>query len=99
MEEREDCAAVLSHVVGNPSDLYQIGVTKVMPIENPILIAQAQPSIHWLSMDREQLGSLPKEGEHCMASPPFCFASCLKYEGGIFSISDKETGETGSRLL
>ncbi|NWX48847.1 MYO15 protein, partial [Steatornis caripensis] len=28
-EEREGCAAVLSHVVGNPSDLYQIGVTKV----------------------------------------------------------------------
>ncbi|KFQ92679.1 Unconventional myosin-XV, partial [Nipponia nippon] len=29
LEEREGCAAVLSHVVGNPSDLYQIGVTKV----------------------------------------------------------------------
>ncbi|KAM6050180.1 myosin XVB [Theristicus caerulescens] len=29
LEEREHCAAVLSHVVGNPSDLYQIGVTKV----------------------------------------------------------------------
>ncbi|NXS46667.1 MYO15 protein, partial [Balaeniceps rex] len=29
LEEREGCAAVLSRVVGNPSDLYQIGVTKV----------------------------------------------------------------------
>ncbi|NXV78292.1 MY15B protein, partial [Atlantisia rogersi] len=29
LEEREGCAAVLSNVVGNPSDLYQIGVTKV----------------------------------------------------------------------
>ncbi|KFQ69077.1 Unconventional myosin-XV, partial [Phaethon lepturus] len=29
LEERESCAAVLSHVVGNPSDLYQIGVTKI----------------------------------------------------------------------
>ncbi|NXE12849.1 MYO15 protein, partial [Lophotis ruficrista] len=29
LEEREGCMAVLSHVVGNPSDLYQIGVTKV----------------------------------------------------------------------
>ncbi|NXJ88406.1 MYO15 protein, partial [Corythaixoides concolor] len=29
LEKRECCAAVLSHVVGNPSDLYQIGVTKV----------------------------------------------------------------------
>ncbi|KFO13354.1 Unconventional myosin-XV, partial [Balearica regulorum gibbericeps] len=29
LEEREGCAAVLSSVVGNPSDLYQIGVTKV----------------------------------------------------------------------
>ncbi|XP_065504168.1 myosin XVB [Caloenas nicobarica] len=29
LEEREGCAAVLSCVVGNPSDLYQIGVTKV----------------------------------------------------------------------
>ncbi|NXJ68268.1 MYO15 protein, partial [Rostratula benghalensis] len=28
-EERESCVAVLSRVVGNPSDLYQIGVTKV----------------------------------------------------------------------
>ncbi|TRZ19692.1 hypothetical protein HGM15179_007425 [Zosterops borbonicus] len=28
-EQREGCAAVLAHVVGNPSDLYQIGVTKV----------------------------------------------------------------------
>uniref|UniRef100_A0A8C3J0X3 Myosin motor domain-containing protein n=1 Tax=Calidris pygmaea TaxID=425635 RepID=A0A8C3J0X3_9CHAR len=34
---REGCVAVLSRVVGNPSDLYQIGVTKVIPIENPIL--------------------------------------------------------------
>uniref|UniRef100_A0A8C0HNF6 Unconventional myosin-XVB n=1 Tax=Buteo japonicus TaxID=224669 RepID=A0A8C0HNF6_9AVES len=66
LKEREVCAAVLSHVVGSPSDLYQIGVTKVMPIENPILIAQAQPSVCWLSTDREQLGSLPKEGKHCM---------------------------------
>ncbi|NWW68926.1 MYO15 protein, partial [Ifrita kowaldi] len=29
LEQREGCAAVLAHVVGNPSDLYQIGVTKV----------------------------------------------------------------------
>ncbi|NXI39989.1 MYO15 protein, partial [Galbula dea] len=29
LEEREGCMAVLSHVVGNPSDLYQIGITKV----------------------------------------------------------------------
>ncbi|NXE75993.1 MYO15 protein, partial [Cochlearius cochlearius] len=29
LEEREGCAAVLAHVVGNTSDLYQIGVTKV----------------------------------------------------------------------
>ncbi|NWT42282.1 MYO15 protein, partial [Chroicocephalus maculipennis] len=29
LEEREGCADVLSHVVGNCSDLYQIGVTKV----------------------------------------------------------------------
>ncbi|PKU38222.1 unconventional myosin-xv-like [Limosa lapponica baueri] len=29
LEEREGCVAVLSRVVGNPSDLYQIGVTKV----------------------------------------------------------------------
>ncbi|NXW59260.1 MYO15 protein, partial [Eurystomus gularis] len=29
LEEREGCMAVLSLVVGNPSDLYQIGVTKV----------------------------------------------------------------------
>ncbi|XP_054027080.1 myosin XVB [Dryobates pubescens] len=29
LEEREGCLAVLSHVVGNPSELYQIGVTKV----------------------------------------------------------------------
>ncbi|NXW03016.1 MYO15 protein, partial [Fregetta grallaria] len=29
LEEREGCVAVLTHVVGNPSDLYQIGVTKV----------------------------------------------------------------------
>ncbi|XP_054372871.1 myosin XVB [Molothrus ater] len=28
LEQREGCAAVLAHVVGNPSDLYQIGVTK-----------------------------------------------------------------------
>ncbi|XP_044840359.1 unconventional myosin-XV-like [Mauremys mutica] len=28
-QERDGCAAVLSHVVGDPSDLYQIGVTKV----------------------------------------------------------------------
>lgn len=77
LEEREGCAAVLAHVVGNPSDLYQIGVTKVMPVENPILIAQALPSIHWLSMDREQLVSLPKEGEHCMSftSLLLCFLS------------------------
>ncbi|NXQ58968.1 MYO15 protein, partial [Anthoscopus minutus] len=29
LEQREGCAAVLAHVVGHPSDLYQIGVTKV----------------------------------------------------------------------
>ncbi|NXR07326.1 MYO15 protein, partial [Semnornis frantzii] len=29
LEERESCLAVLSHVMGNPSELYQIGVTKV----------------------------------------------------------------------
>ncbi|KAM6245291.1 myosin XVB [Porphyrio hochstetteri] len=29
LEEREGCVVVLSNVVGNPSDLYQIGVTKV----------------------------------------------------------------------
>ncbi|NWU04425.1 MYO15 protein, partial [Urocynchramus pylzowi] len=29
LEQREGCAAVLAHVVGNPSDLYQIGLTKV----------------------------------------------------------------------
>ncbi|KAM4889972.1 myosin XVB [Sylvia borin] len=29
VEHREGCAAVLAHVLGNPSDLYQIGVTKV----------------------------------------------------------------------
>ncbi|KFO78479.1 Unconventional myosin-XV, partial [Cuculus canorus] len=29
LEEREGCMAVLSHVVGHPSDLYQIGITKV----------------------------------------------------------------------
>ncbi|NWR66241.1 MYO15 protein, partial [Bucorvus abyssinicus] len=29
LEKREGCVAVLCHVVGNPSDLYQIGVTKV----------------------------------------------------------------------
>ncbi|KAJ7427469.1 myosin XVB isoform X3 [Willisornis vidua] len=29
LEGREGCAAVLARVVGNPSDLYQIGVTKV----------------------------------------------------------------------
>ncbi|NWW72721.1 MYO15 protein, partial [Climacteris rufus] len=29
LEQREGCAAVLAHVVGSPSDLYQIGVTKV----------------------------------------------------------------------
>ncbi|NWR96992.1 MYO15 protein, partial [Motacilla alba] len=29
LEQREGCAAVLAHVVGTPSDLYQIGVTKV----------------------------------------------------------------------
>ncbi|NXH15921.1 MYO15 protein, partial [Bucco capensis] len=29
LEEREGCMAVLSHVMGNPSDLYQIGLTKV----------------------------------------------------------------------
>ncbi|XP_074871117.1 myosin XVB [Carettochelys insculpta] len=28
-QDRDQCAAVLSHVVGDPSDLYQIGVTKV----------------------------------------------------------------------
>ncbi|XP_029815936.1 myosin XVB [Manacus vitellinus] len=28
LEEREGCAAVLARVLGNPSDLYQIGVTK-----------------------------------------------------------------------
>ncbi|XP_038013497.1 myosin XVB [Motacilla alba alba] len=28
LEQREGCAAVLAHVVGTPSDLYQIGVTK-----------------------------------------------------------------------
>lgn len=75
LEEREGCAAVLSHVVGNPSDLYQIGVTKVMPIENPILIAQAQPSIHWLSMDRRQLGSLPKERLRAFTSLLLCLLS------------------------
>ncbi|NXP22705.1 MYO15 protein, partial [Scytalopus superciliaris] len=29
LQEREGCAAVLARVLGNPSDLYQIGVTKV----------------------------------------------------------------------
>ncbi|NWR82334.1 MYO15 protein, partial [Furnarius figulus] len=29
LEDREGCAAVLARVLGNPSDLYQIGVTKV----------------------------------------------------------------------
>ncbi|NXE87541.1 MYO15 protein, partial [Menura novaehollandiae] len=29
LEQREGCAAVLAHVVGSPSDLYQIGITKV----------------------------------------------------------------------
>ncbi|NXU56979.1 MYO15 protein, partial [Turnix velox] len=29
LEDREGCAAVLSHVLGSPSDLYQIGLTKV----------------------------------------------------------------------
>ncbi|NWT03025.1 MYO15 protein, partial [Mionectes macconnelli] len=29
LEEREGCAAVLARVLGNPSELYQIGVTKV----------------------------------------------------------------------
>ncbi|OPJ88596.1 hypothetical protein AV530_003107 [Patagioenas fasciata monilis] len=29
LEEREGCAAVLSRVLGSPSDLYQIGITKV----------------------------------------------------------------------
>ncbi|OWK52135.1 Unconventional myosin-XV [Lonchura striata] len=29
LQQREGCAAVLAHVLGNPSDLYQIGVTKV----------------------------------------------------------------------
>ncbi|NXE41074.1 MYO15 protein, partial [Ptilorrhoa leucosticta] len=29
LEQRKGCEAVLAHVLGNPSDLYQIGVTKV----------------------------------------------------------------------
>ncbi|NXA73461.1 MYO15 protein, partial [Thryothorus ludovicianus] len=29
LKQREGCAAVLAHVLGSPSDLYQIGVTKV----------------------------------------------------------------------
>lgn len=57
LEKREVCVAVLSRVVGSPSDLYQIGVTKVVPIEDPILIPLAQPLIHGLSADTEQLGS------------------------------------------
>lgn len=56
LEKREVCVAVLSRVVGSPSDLYQIGVTKVVPIENPILIPLAQPFIHGLSVNTEQLG-------------------------------------------
>ncbi|XP_064584955.1 myosin XVB [Zonotrichia leucophrys gambelii] len=43
LEQREGCAAVLAHVVGNPSDLYQIGVTKVMSTDNLIWIAQPHP--------------------------------------------------------
>uniref|UniRef100_A0A8C9L2Z7 Myosin XVB n=1 Tax=Serinus canaria TaxID=9135 RepID=A0A8C9L2Z7_SERCA len=43
LEQREGCAAVLAHVLGNPSDLYQIGVTKVMPAENPSWIVQPHP--------------------------------------------------------
>lgn len=56
LEKREVCVAVLSRVVGSPSDLYQIGVTKVVPIENPILIPLAQPFIHGLSVNTKQLG-------------------------------------------
>ncbi|NWZ41529.1 MYO15 protein, partial [Brachypodius atriceps] len=29
LEQREGCAAVLAHLLGKPSDLYQVGVTKV----------------------------------------------------------------------
>uniref|UniRef100_A0A8B9CJM9 Myosin XVB n=1 Tax=Anser brachyrhynchus TaxID=132585 RepID=A0A8B9CJM9_9AVES len=71
--QREVCVAVLSRVVGSPSDLYQIGVTKVVPIENPILIPLAQPLIHGLSADTEQLISPAQRREHCMPPPPFCF--------------------------
>lgn len=96
LEKREVCVAVLSRVVGSPSDLYQIGVTKVVPIENPILIPLAQP----LMGCQQTLSSsslLPKEGNTACLYLPFAL-SCLKYEGENFSISDKNQ-EAGSRMF
>lgn len=71
LEQREGCAAVLAHVVGNPSDLYQIGATKVMPTENPICTAQPDPPIPRLAKHGEELSLCPKrEGlAHLPLSP------------------------------
>uniref|UniRef100_A0A8C5IR67 MY15B protein n=1 Tax=Junco hyemalis TaxID=40217 RepID=A0A8C5IR67_JUNHY len=72
--QREGCAAVLAHVVGNPSDLYQIGVTKVMSTDNLIWIAQPHPPCPgWQS--RRGAQPLPTEGGPCTTSP-LTFASC-----------------------
>ncbi|NXY07252.1 MYO15 protein, partial [Pteruthius melanotis] len=44
LEQRDGCAAVLAHVVGNPSDLYQIGVTKVFLKEKARQLLER----HWI---------------------------------------------------
>ncbi|XP_025053284.1 myosin XVB [Alligator sinensis] len=51
LQERDDCIAVLSRVVGDASELYQIGITKVLCKENGILILKAFPSTYLVLME------------------------------------------------
>lgn len=69
LEQREGCAAVLAHVLGNPSDLYQIGVTKVRPTENPIWIAQpTHPFPGWQSTERSSASAQRGRALHTFSS-------------------------------
>ncbi|XP_019398361.1 PREDICTED: unconventional myosin-XV-like [Crocodylus porosus] len=55
LQERDDCIAVLLRVVGDASELYQIGVTKVLCKENGILIQKAFPSTYLVLMESRLL--------------------------------------------
>lgn len=62
LQKRESCAAVLSHVVGDISELYQIGVTKVDCLSACLLFGfrKLKYWFHWLILNKILPYILPK---------------------------------------